>query len=164
MGVRAAALSSVQGASCQRLGLAVSHCNVFKFVATTRPPGNQLILIYPALARLAKTPATRARTNMASYHMTWSQFIGSSQQSHPSSTLNTYPDHIGDSAQDGEMSQVCAWLDAGGAIDAKDGWGYTLLASCAFGKELEGQPGARRIIEEDRPDRRRAAPRPERRQ
>ena len=62
------------------------------------------------------------------------------------------------------MSQVCAWLDAGGAIDAKDGWGYTLVASCAFGKELEGQPGARRIIEEDRPDRRRAAPRPERRQ
>ena len=59
-------------------------------------------------------------------NMAWSQFIGSSQ-SHPSSTLNTYPDHIGDSAQDGEMSQVCAWLDAGGAIDAKDGWGYTLL-------------------------------------
>ena len=47
------------------------------------------------------------------------------------------------------MSQVCAWLDAGGAIDAKDGWGYTLLASCAFGKELEGDPGARIIIEEE---------------
>ena len=47
------------------------------------------------------------------------------------------------------MSQVCAWLDAGGAIDAKDCWGYTLLASCAFGKEIEGQPGARIIIEEE---------------
>ena len=47
------------------------------------------------------------------------------------------------------MSPVCAWLDAGGAIDAKDGWGYTLLASCAFGKELEGDPGARIIIEEE---------------
>ena len=47
------------------------------------------------------------------------------------------------------MSQVCAWLDAGGAIDAKDGWGYTLVASCAFGKEIEGEPGARIIIEEE---------------
>ena len=47
------------------------------------------------------------------------------------------------------MSPVCAWLDAGGAIDAKDCWGYTLLASCAFGKEIEGEPGARIIIEKN---------------
>ncbi|CAH0374225.1 unnamed protein product [Pelagomonas calceolata] len=43
------------------------------------------------------------------------------------------PKEIGDAAQDGEMSQVCAWLDAGGSVDARDDDGFTLVNCCAYG-------------------------------
>ena len=44
---------------------------------------------------------------------------------------DSLPDHVGDAACDGDKDTVFAWLDAGGAINDRDGQGFTLLTCAA---------------------------------